>query len=279
MERKQRAQAIKTAGHGIFRGKILSLLSSAITAICYWISLVFCSILIYQSRITPLINAISGTNMSHRIVFLLCLITLSPVCAMQKFQNYLQQHQRKKQAPAFMDAAREGDLSVLKAMLASGIDVNITEGILGCSALMVASSALECAVDRRPSDAIRLLVAHGACVNQINDIGYSAIDWALYSRDQDSLCFLLKNSRTMHPFKKNSCPQEVLERHKIIAPDNAAFLAECIEHVNAGESRTVAEMVLIGQGFPSVITNTILPYIGHEETPKEREQTIKRLKN
>lgn len=215
--------------------------------------------------------------MTYRIIFLACVMAFSPLCAMQKFQDYLQQRQWKKQAPAFMKAATEGDLPVLKSMLASGIDVNIKEGILGCSALMVASSALQGAADQRQAYAIRLLVDRGAFVNQVDDLGFAAIDWALYSRDQESLCFLLKNSRYMHPFKKNRCPQEILEYQKNHHSGKAAFLAESMERVAHGESRTVAEMVLVGHGLPSVAIATILPYIGHKETQKEQEETVRWL--
>ena len=168
---------------------------------------------------------------------------------------------------------------MLKAMLASGIDVNITDGILNCSALMVASAARERAVDRRQSDAIRLLVDHGASVNQVDETGACAIDYILHSRAQDCLYFLLKNSRNSDPLKKNSSPQEILKREKNRAPKKAAFLAEAMEHVAHGESRTVTEMVLIDQRFPQVVTSTILPYIGHEETQKEREQTVQWLQS
>ena len=215
--------------------------------------------------------------MSYRMIFLSCAMMWSPLCAMQKkLQDYLKQRQWKKQAPLFLQAARDGDLLVLKAILASGIDVNITDDVFENSALMCASSALK-SVGSGPADAIRLLVAHGAQVNHVNIIGFSAIDAALYSQDQDSVCFLFKNSRNAHPLKKNRSPEEILEHQKKFQPFKAAFLAKCIEQVKAGESRTIAEIVLIGQGLPSVVTNTVLPYIGHKETQKEQEQTVQWL--
>lgn len=234
----------------------------------------------YQEQVIRILKLFRGGSMSYRMIFLSCAMMWSPLCAMQKkLQDYLKQRQWKKQSPAFMKAAKEGDLITLKAMLTGSIDVNITDDVFEGSALMCASSALEGAVNRGPAAAIRLLVTYGAHVNHVNTIGFSAIDAALYSQDQDSVCFLFKNSRNVHPLKKNRSPEKILEHHKKFQPDKAAFLAQCIEQVKSGESRTIAEMVLIDQGFPNVVTRTILPYIGPEETQKEREQTVQWLQS
>lgn len=196
------------------------------------------------------------------------------------------QEPRKKylQAKTLLEVAATGNLEGLKAMLESGIDVNMPDES-GITALMIS-------VDFYRLRSMHLLLAHGACAYTTDDSCRSAITRVLNRCDKGEsksiLRSLLKNTRCTHPVQTlnpEKTPEALLALLQAIDTDyartQATFLAASIEAVEDERCATVAEVFLMSQRiFPlqSEINPTILSYLSSEkENLEERAHTLARL--
>jgi len=211
--------------------------------------------------------------MSYRILFLTGCICLSslPVVAMEKLRAYKQQRLWQQYAPAFVKAAQEGDLPTIRTMLANNIDLNITTEEFNACALVAAAA-------KKQSDAVRLLVERGANVHQIGGTGCSAAVHFLTYTHQDMLCFLLKNGHNLRCPENSISAREMHNSLEGYARQRAGLLAECLDQVEGGESRTVANQLLTGLILPAPVSNIALSYVSsHKETEQEEAQTVRWL--
>lgn len=192
----------------------------------------------------------------------------------------------------FVWCAGAGHLDGLQIYLKKGIDVN-GKNDHGSTALMNA-------VHYRKDEAIDLLLAHGACVNQTDSYGGSVIylflnEAAPEKLNVDTLRLLLRNSTCVAPtqgltvqtpeeilasLRAESCGMRKLKGRNFIRK-KADFFAENIEAVEDERRATVAEVVLMSRRiFPqqSVINGTILSYVSpYKETLEERARTLAHL--
>lgn len=175
----------------------------------------------------------------------------------------------------------------LTKYLDGGIDVN-AKNLDGKTALMVAVS-----FDR--TEAIKLLVARGACVHQTNYKGDSALYLCLLGKppeqwNADTLRVLLRSGRRCTHSETIGltfqAPEKAVAALRTAswsgAHAQADFLAANIEAVDDERRATVAAVALTSLGIlpsHSPINGTILSYVSdYEETPAERALTLQSLK-
>lgn len=180
-------------------------------------------------------------------------------------------------AGTFTTFAATGNIKKLKDCLEKGVEVNAQDPN------GYHSTALKVAADFNKTEAIEFLLAQGACVDQVDGVGNSALSAFLKKEpekwDQKVLRSLLRRSMNPHPaivgltFKTT---EDILASWRAIDHDyarkQADFLAENIEAVNDEKRAVETEKVLKEKVlFPqhSVINSTIVSYISDYNEKEE----------
>ena len=89
-----------------------------------------------------------------------------------------------KQAKSIHQAAGNGDIDEVKALIAEGADVNATEGKKAWSPLFSAAKGAH-------SEVVKVLLANGADVNLTETWGYTAVYYAIWNHDEETVKALI----------------------------------------------------------------------------------------
>lgn len=179
-------------------------------------------------------------------------------------------------AGTFTTYAGLGNIEKLKDCLEKGVEVNAQDPN------GYHSTALKVAADFSKNQAIEFLLAQGACVDQLDDSGKSALAAFLRQEpeklDQKVLRSLLRRSMNPHPaivgltFKTT---EDILASWRAnsspYAQKIACFLDEHIEAVKGTQYEAVAQALTELNIFPShsVINSTIVSYISDYNEKEE----------